>query len=312
MPGAKRPQWATTLERSKGKDLLSAVKLLTKAKVSKHAQAANEYPFDAHLLALSPLYKKSRSLYVDQGGTFQATLVSSSRSLSSPALLANHIEYTPIASELVWRATDAIESKNKDALTELKRFTPSLFHEQNHRILWKLLPRAPEEKEALRRYLNFAESLVIITDMALGDELGQTLGQLFKQIGIVYDPGTDVRKKAIKSRTYRNYLQTALHATYLHLEGFKPKFIEALIPALYAYNLDQRLLKRAQDRAANLNQKFIRQTNRVWQQKHESKVIEILSKKNKAKGAPLELSDNPMNNIEQYKWAEQWFDLLGL
>ena len=96
---------------------------------------------------------------------------------------------------MIWSAIDPIESRNPERLLHLRTYSTSLFHEQNHRILWKLLPPAPVEKNALRRYLNFAESLVITLDMALGDELGAKLAPLFYLTGVTYDPGTTVREE---------------------------------------------------------------------------------------------------------------------
>lgn len=229
--------------------------------------AVAEQPFDNELLRLSKLYRRSRELYVKGGGQFRPTLVSPGRALTSAMLLENVIEYTPMASELEWALTDKLERKNPRRVDELKRYSSSLFHEQNHRILWRALPPAPSSRGALRRYMNFAESLVIVTDMALSDELGFKRASKLFRFGVIYDPGTDVKRAARSLRAYRNYLQACLHATYLHLELFDDQLIEQVIAALYP-NAGAKLLARALVRAANLNKGFIARTNQVWQQRH--------------------------------------------
>lgn len=309
----RRPAWAHALELSVKPNagvggISRAIEFLSRVAVPAQPHQLAEYPFDAHLLVLSPLYRKSRSLYAKNGGKFRSTLVSSARTLNSPILLEQTIEYTPIAHEFIWAATDRIERKSFAKFDDLRRFIPSLYHEQNHRILWRMLPPPPKSAAALRRYLNFAESLVITTDMALGDELGSILGSFFTSLGLTYDPGTTVRNVAKNSRVYRNYLQACLHATYLNLEGYKAALIAKVVYALYS-NLDPTLITRALNRAAALNRGFITKTNLVWQRKHHKAVIEMLAHKNKT---PLTLADDPINNIEQYKIAETWFDTIRL
>jgi hypothetical protein len=268
-----------------------------------------EQPFDACLLAWSPLYRRSRRMYVEGGGEFRAALQSSPRTLGSPALLSQRIEYSPIESELVWAATDPRQrgGAGRRHLLELRGYSSSLFHEQNHRILWRYLPPAPSDPEHLRRYLNFAESLVIALDMALGDELGPRIALLFYLSGVTYDRGTDLRLGKISRRAYRNYLQAALHATYLNLELFDPddipRAIEALFPGLGP------LAARAARRSGGLDRGFISRTNRVWQRNHRAEVRRVLGGN---AGAALRLPGDPMYNREQYLFAERFFERFGL
>ncbi len=264
-------------------------------------QALPEQPFDAHLLALSPLYRRSRAIYLREGGGFRATLASSPRTLSSPILLDPLIEYSPIERELVWLATDPIESKT-DQLLSLRTYSTSLFHEQSHRILWRMLPPPPSSRDGLRRYLNFVESLVVVIDMALGDELGPRRAEPFYLSGVTYDPGTSVRF-GLSRRTYRNYLQTALHATYLSLEGYESQNI------VRALGHSGELAFRATQRACNLDSQFIERTNPIWQRRHESLVR---SKLRGLKGSPLNLPNDPMDSRIQYLFAERWFEVFGL
>ncbi|MBI3557384.1 MAG: hypothetical protein HY074_14055 [Deltaproteobacteria bacterium] len=283
-----------------------ALRTLSKVKVAHQRRELAEYPFDGYLLKASQLYRVSRYLYVEGGGAFEATLVSAARTLSSPILLEQRIEYSPIERELVWRATDSRERANVQSLLDLKSLLSCVFHEQNHRILWRLLPPAPRTPGELHRYLNFAEALVIVTDMALGDELGMRRATPLKTIGVLYDPGSSVSPRKLGRRAYRNYLQACLHATYLALEGFEPVTIAGAVARLYA---NTPLVGRALQRAANLNPGFIMRTNRLWQQRYQRETVRRLGKR---RGTPLVLADDPLNNWQQYVFAEKWFDQVEL
>jgi hypothetical protein len=268
-----------------------------------------EQPFDLHLLNWSPFYRRSRKLYLDQGGSFLATLVSSPRTLSSSILLEQKIEYSPIEKEMIWLATDPIESKNLDRLLALRTYSSSLFHEQSHRILWKLLPScpSPQDQEGLRRFLNFTESLVIVLDMALADELGPELASLFYLTGVTYDPGSTVRLELPKRRDYRNYLQAVLHATYLNLEFYEreeiSRAIRALFPTLRSF------AERAAVRSGNLDRIFIQRTNPLWQKRNKKVITQKLFQPHQP---GLSLSSDAMENYSQYLFAEKWFDRMGL
>jgi len=269
-----------------------------------------EHPFDAVLLSISPLYRQSRHLYLESKGEFRSLLVSSPRTLSSPTLLEPLIQYSPVETELVWAATDPIERQNTHHLLTLRTFVGSLFHEQNHRTLWTILPPPPGDAKGIRKYLNFAESLVISIDMALGDELGPKLARELYLTGAIYDPGTDIQKLQLNRREYRNYLQATTHATYLNLEHYDPKQIGKGIAALFP-SLGS-LSERAAKRSGNLDRAFVWNTNPAWQKKHRGKVARALASDREKLVLPLVLPDNPMDNRQQYLLAEKWFEALGL
>jgi hypothetical protein len=292
--------------------------------------ALSEQPFDAHLLALCPLYRRSRELYLQQKGAFMGTLVSSPRTLSSSVLLENRIEYSPVEKELVWAATNPIERKNPEHLLKIRTFVSSLFHEQNHRILWKLLPAPPSSAAGIRMYLNFVESLVITLDMALADSLGPELAKLFYLTGTIYDPGTSVRiemrNSAKDQRLYRNYLQASLYATYLNLEMYDPRAIAQAIQALFPHL--GKLAPKAAQRALQLDPAFVQNTNPIWQKRYAKEAGKTLREAKKS-NAPvlalvgpseaktalfpiLELSKDPADNRLPYLWTEKWLDLMEL
>lgn len=316
----RQPLWARSLKKSwkqadvpplekQGILLRKGIRLLNKVsnELPSIPFALLGHPFDRHLLDCNSLYRQSRKLYLDKGGRFESALVSSPRTLSSPTLLDLVIEYSPVEGELVWSATDPLESKHPERLLALRTYITNLFHEQNHRILWHLLPSAPASPGGLRRYLNFAESLVIIADMALGDQMGRELSVLFYLVGVTYDPGTTVYEELRSRREYRNYLQAALHATYLHLELYSPSEIPQAISALYP--MLGSFAERAAIRSGHLDEAFIHKTNVQWQKKHRKLLIEKLCVGDRG---TLELPEDPMDNREQYLLGEKWFDLLGL
>lgn len=264
-------------------------------------------PFDRTLLSRSRLYRLSRRLFLKKGGTFRAAVLSSARALGSPTLLNSEVEYNPVESELFWRASDRLESQDPSRVRQLRAFTTNVFHEQNHRILWSVIPPAPSRRTELRRYLNFIESLVIVLDMAFGDELGPKEAAFFQRVGVAFDPGTKAKSDFLGRRQYRNYLQAAGHATYLTLERYESDAISEVIGRLFPQNLSQ--ANRAAARGMNLNRGFVDQTNTWWQARHGKAVVEALHTKQKS---PLVLPRNPLDNVQQFLFVERWLDLFGL
>lgn len=259
-------------------------------------------PWDLHLLELSPLYRQSRKLFLKGGGVFFPSLVTSPRTLGSASLLSQEIEYSPIEREYTWAAAQKAEWSE---LERLRSYLSNVYHEQNHRILWALLPPPPRGAAHQRRYLNFVESLVVVMDMALADGLGLELSSLFHLCGGIYDLGSSVLREIQTRREYRNYLQVALHATYLNLEGYNPSDIVKAIRALFPEPDLEGGLKRIVDRSMRLDRNFVEITNPVWQTKHRS-----LIERTYAKEEGLTLSKDPLDHRLQYLWAEKWFDLM--
>ncbi|MEK6578322.1 MAG: hypothetical protein AABZ55_03770 [Bdellovibrionota bacterium] len=289
--------------------LARGIRILNNEKIIKHPQSLNQQPFDSALLRLSKLFLKSRKLYLESGAKFYPTLVSTPRSLSSPILIEQRIEYSPIEKEMNFAACDPHQKRNLGHLLELRSYCSSLFHEQSHRLLWKLLPPPPipGRDGALRRYLNFAESLVIVTDMALGDELGPRIASFFYLSGVIYDPGTTIRREGYSKRDYRNYLQAAVLATYMTLELYSKKGIEDALKVSFP-NLGE-LRTRAAKRSLCLDTQFVTTTNQTWQSRYSKLLYKTLSREGVT---PLELPDDPYKNWNQYVIAEKWFEKLGL
>jgi hypothetical protein len=213
--------------------------------------------------------------------------------------------------EYLWAASDRIQRNHEDYLFQLRGLISNLFHEQNHRILWQLLPNAPKKRDSMRRYLNFAESLVVALDMALSDQLSPSLRSLFHLSGVIYDKGldSDQLKKSFQSskRNYRNYLQACAYSTFLLLEHYEPD--EILKATQVRFDAESPIGTWAAKRSLRLDAEFVKKTNPFWQFKNWKEASERLQAK---PGTHLELSDDPMNPLIHYLWAEKWFALMGL
>jgi hypothetical protein len=275
-----------------------------------HALALPGQPFDRLLLRRSRLYRRSRALYREIGGTHAPALLSSARSLSSAGLLEPRIEYSPIEAELIWRATNPTERRQPEPLTQLRAWVTSVFHEQSHRILWARLPPCPADAGGARRYLNLAESLVIAADMALGDELGPRLARELYRAGPIYSPGSRWRGLGLSRREYRNLLHAVAYASYLALEMYSAELIGRLISALFP-GLGRRGPP-AVERALSLNEQFIALTNPTWQSRNLPAVRRALGRGPGRRAAALSLPDDPRRNPAYYLVAEAWFAHLGL
>ncbi len=194
-----------------------------------------EYPFDAQLLSLSELYRRSRKFYAKMGGQFSPKLCSVPRSLSSQDLFGAYVEYSPLLSEWIWFLRQHHEIANPGQAAEaLQSYNGiSLYHEQNHRIVWESLPPAPGEKIELCRYLNFAESLVITLDLALADQIGKKLSPAFERRKAIYRTGGEDSWSQKSKSEYRTYLCAIFCATYFLLEMYHPDDIPQGLEQLF-------------------------------------------------------------------------------
>lgn len=274
-----------------------------------------EQPCDSLLMQKSVLYRRSRARFIENGGTFHSTLLSSPRSLSSIGLIENHIDYSPVATELEWALTDKLQKKDKKHFETVRSFVTSVFHEQNHRILWRFLSdhhfACPSSKGAAHRYLNFVESLVVMIDWALGDELGPKLGHEIYFKGPIYNPGSDfMNPKKLTKREYRNALHAGLHATYLHLEGIHPADLAPCLAVAFPIMNKTRLAKIA-ERTKLIDPLFVNVTNPVWQKKHVSTVMKTFRPKKADISIELMKRDTRYHP-QAYLIAEKWFEHCGL
>lgn len=269
-----------------------------------------EYPFDGQLLTLSSLYRKSRSLYYDLSGEFLPKVSSTMRSLSSQDLFKDQIEYSPMLSEITWFKDHYAECVDPVfAMKSIKSFSDiSLFHEQNHRILWRVLPPAPHEQRDFCRYLNFSESLVVTMDLALGDELGGDLSSAFERLKAIYRPGGEDSWFKKSQQEYRRYLHALLYSTYLLLELVHPddilKAVDYVLPGQKKMNKD------AVRRALELSELFTHNTNRQWQQRFWRKAQQGLSLLHEGSAEdPWYLPEDPLDFEEEFIIANRFFDL---
>ncbi|MGE0615927.1 MAG: hypothetical protein AB7P04_09815 [Bacteriovoracia bacterium] len=279
------------------------------------SRALPQQPYDELLLKRSRLYRRSRELYRAQGGTFEAALWSSPRSLGSPLLLENHIGYSPLGAELEWSLTDRLQKREKKHLEQVRSFVTNVFHEQSHRILWRHFREAgiacPQSREEAFRFLNLVEALVVILDMALGDDLGMRVARPLYGLGVVYNPGsTFMSPRKLGPRGYRNALQVALHATYLRLEGMHADDIPGAVRAAFP-GLSPKLVDAATRRALLIEPLFVELTNPIWQKRHVKVVMREWAPRRGAK--PLRLPHRkPTENHQAYLIAETWLARFGL
>lgn len=272
-----------------------------------------EYPFDAQLLHASRLYRESRKLYLSLGGVYSTRVCSTMRALSAQDLFKDEIDYTPSLSELLWFKDRHHEVSDPDQEIEaLVRFNEiSLFHEQNHRVIWRLLPPAPKEERDFCRYLNFAESLVVTLDLALGDELGAKLSPVFDRMKVTYRPGgEDAWSKKPKSE-YRKYLTALLTTTYYALELINNE--DVLKAVDYVLPGQKKMNKDAVHRGLELSEFFTRITNPQWQERYWKEAQTKLKKINgKSEEAPLYMAEDPLDLEGEFFFADRVFDYYGL
>ena len=273
----------------------------------------SEAPFDAQLLSLSSIYRTSRKSYVTLGGAFAARVCSTMRSLSAQDLFRDAIEYSPLQSEILWFKDHSQEVV--DPLVLMNAISCyneiSLFHEQNHRVVWRLLPPAPEEQREFSRYLNFAESLVVTLDLVLGDELGPKLSPVFERVKAIYRPGGRDQWLSRSKKEYRQYLLTLVYVTYLVLEMIEPKDIPKAVR--YVFYDQPAMNKDAIKRGMELSELFTRNTNQQWQQRfwRQAQAGLALVHRNSPEDTWY-LAEDPLDFEEEFVIANRVFDFYGL
>ena len=272
-----------------------------------------EYPFDKQLLNLSELYRTSRKHYLSIGGTFVPKLCSMMRSLSSHDLLKNEIEFTPSLSEFLWFKNHFKQVIDPEAEVDaLNRFNDiSLFHEQNHRVVWALLPQAPEDQGGVRRYLNFAESIVVVLDLALGDEIGLKFSPVFERLNLIYRPGSEKNKNKRSKEEYRRYLLAIFCATYCILELIETEDILKVLN--YIFPGQSQLNKESVLRSLELNEDFVQNTNPQWQKINWKEFTTKLKNRYETlEDDVLYLPQNPLDLETQFFYVQQVLDFFNL
>ncbi len=273
-----------------------------------------EYPFDHQLLSLSSIYRLSRKQYLSLGGSYSAKVCSTMRALSAQDLFKDEINFTPSFTELVWFKNYFHEVSDPELEIEaLTRFNEiSLFHEQNHRIVWRLLPPAPENRSDLFRYLNFAESLVVTLDLALGDELGKDLSSVFEKMKVIYRSGGEHLTVIGKNQEdYRQYLLALFSTTYFALETIH--YDDILNAVNYMLPGQKKINKLAVKRGLEINELFTRVTNPLWQDRYWKTAGKKLAKIDKKfKEEILYLPEDPLDLIEDFPLVHRLFDFYGI
>lgn len=296
------------------KNFIKDIEVLASLPIKKYNDLyIDQYPFDSQLLNTSRLYRQSRKFYLSLGGVCKPKVSSMMRSLSAQDLFKDEIDYTPSMSEMMWFKDHVHEVENPDLqIKALKYFNEnSLYHEQNHRVLWRLLPPAPKERTALRRYLNFAESLVVTLDLALGDELGLKISLPLERMGLLYRPSAgDGWHKKSKS-IYRKYLLSLLCTTYYALELINHKDILKAVDYIFP---GQKLMNKAAfHRGLELSQLFTMNTNPQWQNLYWQDASKKLAKIHQHRSdEAFVISQDPLDLNIEFALARSIFDYYGL
>lgn len=272
-----------------------------------------EFPFDAQLLEASSLYRTSRKGYLAIGGVFKPRVCSTMRGLSAQDLFKDQIDFTPSFSEMLWFKNFHYEVADPvEEVRSLSRFNEiSLYHEQNHRIIWRLLPPAPQEKEDLRRYLNFAESLVVILDLALGDELGVKNSKVFERMKVIYRSAGKEKYRSLPKAAYREYLIALFAATYYALETIHYDDI----PKAVSYVMQSKavIYRDAVKRALEINELFTRVTNPMWQERYWQEAGKKLRQLQKnSEQETLYLPEDPLDIAEDLYLVRAVLEYFGL
>ena len=273
-----------------------------------------EQPYDSELLKRSALYLQSRKNFLAGHGTFRSALLSSARTLGSASLVENRVSYSPVGSELNWSVTDRLQKKDSKHFDQIRSFVTNIYHEQNHRTLWNHFRKkgiyCPQTRAEAYRFLNLVESLVVILDMALGDELSKSAAYSLKQMNVIYDSGVDFMRKIKSAREYRNSLQVSQHATFLLLEGLHPEDIPLHVGRVFS-GFNAKLVAASVRRALSLDVLFVELTNPIWQKKHVPIVMKSFAPPRGQRGLILP-SRKPLENRQAYLITEKWLERFGL
>ena len=297
------------------KSFLKSAKALAALPTSKKFQhlVVDEYIFDAQLLKVSRLYRLSREHYIAMGGQFKPRVSSMMRSLSAQDLFKDEIDYTPSFTELSWFLGHPNEVADQSAeVRALQIFNEnSLYHEQNHRVIWKLLPPAPKDAGGLRRYLNFAESLVVTLDLALGDQVGLKFASDFERMNLIYRPASKHRWHLQSKTIYQKYLLALFGTTYLALELIHSadikKAIDYILPGQKSIN------QQAVQRGLELNELFTLNTNPQWQRLNSRQAQKKLEKLHKnSEKMPLSIAPHPLDLNFELTWVRSILNHYGL
>jgi hypothetical protein len=238
------------------------------------------------------------------------------RALSAQDLFKDEIDFTPSFSEMVWFKDHVHEVADPEHEIEaLSRFNEiSLFHEQNHRVIWRLLPPAPHEERDVCRYLNFAESLVVTLDLALGDQLGKKHSPVFESMKVIYRSGGEDKWFKESKAIYRKYLLSLVCATYYTLEMIN--YDDILKAVDYVFPGQKKMNKDAVKRSLEISELFTRVTNPLWQERYWDKAQGKLAKlhaKMKSQEEALYLPEDPLDlEGEDFIFAHRVFDYYGL
>ena len=269
------------------------------AGLPKLSLAKPELPFDRFLLSYSQHYLQTRKIAEKIGCSLVPEVVSLSRSLTNFSPSSARIEFSPLRSELNWLLTSNADRKTRlSVFSDLTKITSCAFHDLNHSILFRLLRPQTELKnsKSIAYYYTFIESLVILRDLMLADELGP-IGLPLKTLGVVYRNNSRPKR----SVTYLSFEEfySYFSYTYLSLLGFSKTKARAA--------LKHTGIRFTPHPALDTNQDFIDHTHAYWMKKHFKQFGRRLVLPKKAKRGALRIQIRFSSELAQIEDREQMY-----
>jgi hypothetical protein len=229
--------------------------------------ALDEHMLDRELLQLSALYAQSRTLFLNCGGSYRFELASKSRSIMTSGVIEECVPVSPVYREVLWCARSSkISRQERERADFLFECVTPLFHEQNHRILWRVLPAPANESDACwRKYLVFCESVVVALDYLISMELGKGVGDFFGRVGCLYYWDSAQRNKCgMNEKELPQKISLFVYAVFCALTG---------VPQA---SIVQQLLHRAPSKwvldvvktTSELSRGFVNKAHLQWQERY--------------------------------------------
>ena len=266
-------------QKIKASNLNQGIRIIYKDydKLKQHPLEVNNQIFDRFMLYSYPLYLKSRQLALGFDCEFQHIHSDISFQLIENTLLTNRIQIVPLENECRWTAFDP-QFKNSLHILHVLYNISSVFHEQNHRVLWSLLPKCAPGGRALKNYLNFAESLTMTLDYALAHTIQPKMAWFLQLTGVSYR-GAQFRKHSKDKKNYPTFLVSFCIGQLMYFDFCKKREVKKFL--YEKFQVKNEIISDAVDMAFTIESEFNTETNRQWQIKYKKDCEKFLVRKSK-------------------------------
>lgn len=246
-------------------------------KLKEHPLEVKNQIFDRFMLYSYPLYLKSRQLAIENDCKFEHIHSDIAFQLIENTLLTKRIQIVPLENECRWAAFD-LQYKNSLHIMHVLHNISSVFHEQNHRILWSLLPKCSQGGRALKNYLNFAESMTMTLDYALAHKIQPKMAWFLQLIGVSYR-GAHFRKHSNDKKNYSDFLVAFCIGQLMYFDFYKKRDVKKFLKEKFPNQAD--IISDAVDMAFTIESEFNTETNHQWQMKYKKDCEKFLVRKSK-------------------------------